>query len=195
MSAKDFYAKVSEHMNEEGIDFKTEEDIQDQINIQNAEALAKEKEKKQKLLTITKQVEARLTIRVNSLSNEQVSIQRDNLVEDMDRTMILHSHIIEDIFGLQSALEDIKVIQNSLLCLLHHSLKFKNKIKIKGNRELDTYMASDYYYNEINLAAKRIINMIEKSNNYSVLIRQKIGFIRDLQKDSTAKYYRRTGEE
>lgn len=194
MSAKDFYAKVSEHMKSEGIDFKTEEDIQEQINIQNSEALEKEKEKKQKLLAITKQVESRLIIRVVTLTNEQVSIQRENLVEDMDRTMILHSHIIEDIFNLQQALEDIKVIQNSLLCLLHHSLKFKNKIKIKGNRELETYMASDYYYNEINLAAKRVVNMIEKSNNYSVLIRQKIGFIRDLQKDNTAKYYRRSDE-
>lgn len=195
MSAKAFYEKISEHMEEEGIDFKTEDDIQEQINIQTAEAAAKEKEKKQKLLAITKQVESRLTIRVPSLTNDQISIQRDNLVEDMDRSMILHSHIIEDIFALQQALEDIKVIQNSLLCLLHHSLKFKNKIKLKGNRELDTYMASDYFYNEINLASKRIINMIEKSNSYSVLIRQKIGFIRDLQKDHTAKYYRSGGNE
>lgn len=190
MSAKDFYQKISEHMTSEGIDFKTEEDIQDQINIQNQEALAKEKEKKQKLLAITKQVESRLQVRVLSLSNEQVSVQRDNLVDDMDRTQILHSHIIEDIYNLQQALEDIKVIQNSLVCLLHHSLKFKNKIKLKSSRELETYMASDYFYNEINLSIKRITNLIEKSNNFSVLIRQKIGFLRDLQKNETAKHYR-----
>lgn len=194
MSAKEFYNQVSSKMNEEGIDFKTEEDIQEQINIQNTEALEKEKEKKQKLLAITKQVEERIKVRILSISQEQLSIQRDNIVDDMDRTMVLHSHIIEDIFQLQQALEDIKVIQNSLICLLHHSLKHKNRIKIKGTKELDTYIASDYFYNEINLASKRVIYMIEKSNNYSRLISQKIGFLRDLQKDHTAKLYRH-GEE
>ncbi len=31
MSAREFYNQVSQKMNEEGIDFKTEEDIQEQI--------------------------------------------------------------------------------------------------------------------------------------------------------------------
>jgi len=195
MAAKDFWNNVRNKMEENGIDFKSEEDIQEQLNIQNEEALAKEKEKKQRLLAITKDVESKIQVRVLTLTSEQLTIQREDLVEDMDRTMVLHSHIIEDIFSLQRALEDIKVIQNSLLCLLHHSLKHKNKVRLKGNKELDTYMASDYFYNEINIAVKRIQSLIEKSNNYSGLVKQKIGFLRDLQKDQTAKRFRGGREE
>jgi hypothetical protein len=104
--------------------------------------------------------------------------------------MILHSKVIDDICDFQNALEDIKVIQNSLVCLLHHSLKFKNKIKLKGGKELDTYMASDYFFNELNISVKRITSLIEKGNGYSGLLKQKIGFLRELQRDQTSKYYK-----
>ena len=115
MPTKDFFDQVSKSMQEEGIDFKTEEDIQEQINIQNKETLEREKEKKQKLLDITKQVESRIKIKVISLSDEQLRIDKENIVDDMDRTMILHSHIIDDVFDLQKSLEEIKVIQNSYI--------------------------------------------------------------------------------
>lgn len=190
MAAKEFWGAVQTKLEENGIDFKTEEDVQKQLNIQTDAAIDKETEKKKRLLAIMKDIESKLKVRVLALTPEQLTIQRDNIVDDMDKTMVLNSHIIDDIFNLQRTLEDVKVIQNSLLCLLHHSLKFKNKIRLKGSKELDTYIASDYYFNEINVATKRLSGMIEKSNNYSGLIKQKIGFLRDLQKDQTASRFR-----
>jgi hypothetical protein len=194
MVANEFWKKVQTNMDTNEIDFKTEDDIHEQTNIQHKEELEKEKEKKEKLLAIVKIAEDKLKLKILEISDSQLSIDKNNLIDDMEKTMILHSHIIDDIFNLQGCLDDIKIVQNSLVCLLHHSLKFKNKFKLKGNKELDTYMASDYYYNKISISVSRLVSLIAKSNNFSGLIKQKIAFIRDIQKDYTARLYSKGNE-
>ena len=86
-------------------------------------------------------------------------------------------------------IEEMKVILNSVVGSLHHNLRFKNQYKLKSKTEVETYIAKDPFYNMINIRIKRIQSQLEKSENYSGMIKQKIGFIRDLTKMRTQEMF------
>jgi hypothetical protein len=190
MSADKFFEKVTSEMKTEGIDFKTPEFVEQQLLVQVEEERKNSDEKKKKLLLISQTIESKIKVRVPTITNEQLSLDRAHLLEDMERTMILHSHVIEDIYDFQKALEEMKVVQNSLVCLLHLNIKFRNKLRVKGAKELDTFIASDYTYNEVNMKIKNLQYLTEKSNNYSGLIKQKLNFLREMSQLERAKLYK-----
>lgn len=189
-----FFNIIQNKIEENGIEFKTEEDIAEQTLLQNEEENRKLDAKKKKILDIVASIENRIKIRVAKIEPNQLSINQDNIVDDMEKTMVLHSNVIDDIFDFQKILEEFKVVQNSLSCLLHHGYKFKNKLKIKGGKELETYIASDYTFNEVNIRIKQIQSLIERANNYSRLIDRKIGFLKEISQIQRAKYYKESKE-
>jgi hypothetical protein len=192
--SNNFFEKIKEKMLEIGsksnIEFRSEDDIADQLLIQSKEETAKLEEKKKKLLEIASCVEAKIKLRVETVTQDQFNINQQDIIDDMEKTMVLHSKLIEDVFDFQRALEELKVVHNSLVCLLHHGYKFKNKLKIKGAKELDTYISSDYAHNEINIKIKKIQALIERGNSYSRLIDRKIGFIKEVAQTQRARMYK-----
>lgn len=129
-------------------------------------------------------------IKVSDLKDNDLKIDQDNLLLEMENTMILHSYVINDIFELKKVLETLKSHSNALIQLLHHKLRFQNQYKLKTIKEIETYISGDRYYNRANELLKQIEAQIEKSSQISFDLKQKISFIRDVQKHKTQELYR-----
>jgi len=151
-----------------------------------------DQQKIQFLLDQIETIEKSVLVHVPKLKKKDLEIDINTLRENMEETMILHSHIIDDIYSLRSAQEQLKTLLNGLVGILHHSLKFKNPFKLKTTKEMDTYIAKEPSYNTLNIRIRNVQNMIDKSLEYSALLKQKIGFIRDLLKDRTQDKYSAT---
>lgn len=177
-----FLETVQNGMKEQGMDFNAHER---QRKIMNAE----EESRREAILKTISEIEAKAIVKVPSLSREDISIDKTRLNEEMERAMVIHSNIIEDIHTLKLVVEEMKVILNSVVGSLHHNLKFKNQYKLKTTKDLDTHIAKDPLYNQINIRIKRIQSLIEKSENYSGMLKQKVGFIRDLTKMRTQEMF------
>ena len=150
----------------------------------------KEQEDKiQNLLQKLEQLMLSTHVKVTGLSSSDIAIDKNNLHSEMEKTMVLHSNIIDDIHNLKILQEKMKVLLNSVVGILHHNLKFKNQLKLKTGKELETYIVQEPSYNTINVNIKNIQNMIERSSEYSGMLKQKIGFIRDLTKMRTQEMF------
>lgn len=169
-------------MESKGVTFKTQEDF----NREN-EIIRKNQEKE--ILSKIDAIENKAILRVFKLGKEDISIDKNNLIQEMESAMVLHSNVIDDIFTLKMVIEEMKIILNSLIGSLHHNLKFKNQYKLKSKTEIDTYIAKDPFYNIVNIRIKKIQSQLEKSENFSGMLKQKIGFIRDLTKMRTQELY------
>jgi len=181
-SSVKFLEAVQTSMKEKGMDFNAHEK-------QEARVLTEEEKQKMLLMNKLLDIEKRAIIKVSSLRREDVSINKDQLNEEMESSMVVHSNIIEDIYTLQLVMEEMKVVLNSVVGTLHHNLKFKNQFKLKTTKDLETHIAKDPLYNQINIRIKRVQSLIEKSENYSGMMKQKIGFIRDLTKMRTQEMF------
>ncbi len=128
-------------------------------------------------------------IRVPTLSANETNINRKKLHDAMEKSMVLNSKILDDLFELRNALDNINVVLNGVVGILYHNLKFKNRLKLKTTKELDTYVAQERSYNTVNLYCSQIKNSIDRSKGYSSNVKQKIGFIRDLMQSRTQEMY------
>jgi len=148
-----------------------------------------EKDRKQKLLNMLIELVSKIKIRVPNVSKSDLSIDQDNLAIDMEETMILHSNVINDLQELRNAKEEMKIILNGIVQELHHKFRFKNSYTLKSGKEVEIYIAGDPVYNQVNVQIKKVEAQIEKSQEFSSLLKSKIGFIRDLTKLQTQKLF------
>jgi len=137
-------------------------------------------------------LEKSVIIKITELKKSQLAIDKNNLRQEMETSMVLQSNIIEDIFNLKNTLEKMKVVRNGLVGILHHNVRFKNQFKLKTAKEIETYIAKEPSYNNINIRICHIQNFIEKSSEFCGMMKQKIGFIRDLTKQRTQEMFRET---
>lgn len=185
MGVSGFMCEVAERLNTIEPNFINQETERKMSEINEV----KQVENQKAILAKVESIEERAIIRVLSLDKSDISIDKTRLSEEMERSMVLYSHVIEDIFTLKLVLEEIKVILNGVVGNLHHNLKFKNQYNLKTTKDLETHIAKDQLYNLINVKIKRIQSLIEKGDNYSNLLKQKIGFIRDLTKMRTQEMF------
>lgn len=177
-----FFAKVSqgieEEMENEFVKFQSQ-------NQQSAE----DQKRLHDLLQSADTLQKSIQIRVTELSRSDISIDKKNLHGEMESTMVLHSNLIEDIYQLKGIIEKMKVLLNGVVGILHHNLKFKNQFRLKSAKEVETYIAQEPAYNAINVRIKELQNLVERSTEFSSMIKQKIGFIRDLTKMRTQEMF------
>ena len=158
-------------------------------NLKQHQQLDADKTRIQMLVDQAEKIQQSVSIQVPQLHSKDISIDKKMLNKEMESAMVLHSNIIDDIFKLKNLVEQMKVLLNSAVGILHHNLKFKNQYKLKTTKELDTYIAREPSYNIINVRIREIQNLIDRSMEYSGLIKQKIGFIRDLTKMRTQEMF------
>jgi len=171
----------------EGIQGQMENEFQkNQANTAQAQVDA---EKIQNLIDKCNILTSSIQIKVPTLKKSHMAIDKANLHAEMERTMVLHSYIIDDIFTMKTLLQKMKVLLNGLVGILHHNLRFKNQLRLKGAKEVETYIAQEPSYNTININIQSVNNIIERSNELSSMIKQKIGFIRDLTKMRTQEMF------
>jgi len=183
MSATAFYAEVGNHMNRNlDLDILAKE-----------QRMTKDKEdteKKVKLLVALAERMEKVKIKVQNLSQSDLSkVDKNNLHTEMETAMLTHSKIIDDVYQMKVAIGDMKAIRNSLTQMLHHKLKFRNQLNLKSAKEIQTYMDADATFNQVNIQIKKLEALIEKSQEFSSLLRSKIGFIRDLTKLKTQELF------
>jgi len=155
----------------------------------NKQQIAESVNKINVLLTKMKQLKESVVIKVTGLNPSDIGIDKKRLIGEMQESMVLHSNIIEDIFNLKQVQEKMKVMLNGLVGILHHNLKFQNQYNLRPGKELDTYIAKEPSYNTINIEIRNVQNMIERSSELSGIMKQKIGFIRDLTKQRTQEMF------
>lgn len=149
-----------------------------------------EEEKKQKLLQAMYERMQNVKVKVRELDEKNLGkVDKNNLMTEMEDAMLTHSKIIDDIFQMKNALQDMISIRNSLTQMLHHKLKFRNQLNLKTSKEIQTYMDADATFNKVVMQIKKVEAQIEKSQEYSSLLRSKIGFIRDLTKLKTQELF------
>lgn len=173
MSACAFFTEVETRMNHDLEQYRS----QNELKNQNTEEF-----NKQCLLEALNNITHRIKIKVPDIDRPDLKIDKNNLQMEMEETMILHSNVLDDLFQLRTVKEEMKAIMNSLVQILHHRVKFKNQYKLKTTREVETYIAGDAIFNQINIQIKKVEAQIEKSSELSSLLKSKIGFIRDLTK-------------
>ena len=181
--AQAFYEKVGEEVLQEfdlGHVMETK-----RMNKENEE----NEEKKRLLISLAERME-KVKIKVQSLSQGDLAkVDKNNLMSEMESAMMTHSKIIDDIFQMKTALEDMKSIRNNLTQMIHHKLKFRNQLNLKTAKEIQTYMDADVIFNQVIVQIKKVEAQIEKSQEFSSLLRSKIGFIRDLTKLKTQELF------
>ena len=178
-----FFTTVQQGLQRER--FRTQRRENDKMKI------TEEQNKKiQDLLDRLELIESGTCIKVPELSRKDISIDQNHLSVEFETSMILHSHIITDIRRLKDILEEMKVLRNTLVGILHHSLKLQNQYRLKTAKEFDTYIAQEPSYNTINLKIQKMKSLITQSEEYSADMKQKIGFIRDLTKKRTQEMYK-----
>jgi len=143
----------------------------------------------QQLVNKCNELTVDIKVKVPTLKNSNITIDQKNLHQEMERSMIVHSHIIHDVYQMKCLVQKMKVLLNSLVGTLHHSLKFKNQLRVKSAKEMETYIAQEASYNIININIQNVNNIIERSSELSNMMKQKIGFIRDLTKMKTQEMY------
>lgn len=178
----DFFQSVQNSMNQ---DINTHA-VQKQDNQQLSK---KEQEDIKNLLVSAEVLQNSVQVKVEGLSQDDISIDKHNLVGGMEKSMVLRSHIIDDIFNVKCVINKLKVIRNMIVTVLHHNLRFKNQYNLKSMKEVETYMASDRSYNTINVRIKDLENFVDRLDAFSQTVREKIGFIRDLTKLKTQECF------
>jgi hypothetical protein len=143
----------------------------------------------QQLIDTCNSLTVDIKVKVPTLKDSDISIDKNNLRQEMERTMVLHSYIIDDIYQMKCLVQKMKVLLNSLVGIIHHNLKFKNQLRLKSAKEMETYIAQEPSYNIININIQNVNNIIDRSTDHSGLIKQKIGFIRDLIKMRTQELF------
>jgi len=182
MAAAEFFAKVGQEI---GNDMETEYTQQKVHRQQEVD----EQKLIQGLMMQVDELEKSVVVRVPNLKNSDISIDKRNLHSEMEKTMVMQSNIIDDIYGLKCTQEKMKVLLNGLVGILHHNLRFRNQFKIKTAKEIETYIAKETSYNAINIRICNIQHLIDRSSEYSNMIKQKVGFIRDLTKMRTQEMF------
>jgi hypothetical protein len=177
-----FFAKVAQGIDEEMENEFTKFQSQNQKSQQDQQKL-------QELLLSADVLQKSINIRVTQLSRADIAIDKKNLHGEMESTMVLHSNLIEDTFQLKGLIEKMKVLLNGVVGILHHNLRFKNQFRLKSAKEMDTYIAQEPAYNAINVRIKELQNLVERSQEFAGMIKQKIGFIRDLTKMRTQEMF------
>jgi len=143
----------------------------------------------QQLIDACNSLTVDLKVKVPFLDSSAIAIDKNNLHQEMERTMVLHSHIIDDIYQMKCLVQKMKALLNSLVGILHHNLKFRNQLRLKSAKEMETYIAQEPSYNIINMNIQNVNNVIDRSTDQSGMIKQKIGFIRDLIKMRTQEMF------
>jgi len=185
---RNFFREVEEQLRKSG-----SVTLVDPVEVITMTRDAEEQEKKKQLIGMIDSILARVKVRVVDVTRDDIMIDKDNLLIDMENSMIFHSHIIKDICDLRNALEEMKTIRNSLIQLLHHRLRFKNQFHLKSVKEIETYISGDEAYNHINLQIQKVEAQIEKSSEFSSMLKSKIGFIRDVTKLKTQELFGEKG--
>jgi hypothetical protein len=135
------------------------------------------------------EMEKSVLMRVPDLSEEELKIDKYNLVSELEKTMILHSHIIQDLQDLRIFRSAISNILDNLIGKLYHFLKFKNQYNLKTTKEIEVYLGLNPTYIQIRNKVKALDAQIEKSEENGNLLKNKVGFIRDYTKYKTQEMF------
>ena len=171
----------------QGIDSQMESELV--INKAQQKRSSEDQKQINDLVTAAMNLQRSVKIKVTSLSKSDMAIDKHQLRTEMEDTMVLQSNIIEDMFAVRGVIEKLKAILNQVVGILYHNLKFNNQYRLKSAKDMETYLAQDPSYNTVNIRIKELQNFVDRSQEFSGMIKQKIGFIRDLTKMRTQEMY------
>lgn len=129
------------------------------------------------------------TIRVGSVPEGMYKIDKDNIVDDMERLQVLSANIREDIFEFNKSLSRMKACQHGLAMLIANYYNSSNLTRPKTNKELENKVTSDHTYMASSIKIDEMKALISRSESMLWSLNQQVGFVREVLKMATQRLF------
>lgn len=117
---------------------------------------------------------------IDTVSESSFRIDQDNLVSDLETTMVLQSHLIADVSSLKKSRSLLRSLRDKAKGLLFEKIRFHSNYQAKTKNATDAFIERDDTFITIRTQVEHIESMAEERESYSYLLSEKLRSLRTL---------------